>query len=907
MKLRAALPCLLLLTVVARTDGQIAIDVPVRTRPVDFDAEIVPILRSNCTACHNAKKESGGLNFESPALMLKGGEHGPAVVAGKGTDSLLLKLAAHQQKPLMPPPGNKVEAKALKPTELGLIKLWIDQGATASVSPNRDVRFQPLAEGYQPSFAAAITPDGQYAVASRGNRLFVYHLPTAKLAATLVDPSLDGNVAHRDIVRSLAFDPTGDLLASGAFREVKLWRRPRPRELAQWEHDAPVHAVAVSADGKTAATGDEAGRIRVWDVAAGKLVRAITGHQAAVTGLAFSADGAEIFSSSFDKSLSAWTVADGKPVGKTTVNQPLHGLILVNRGATLVTGDADGRVHLWDSAALRNSTNAKPIREIKAHKKSVTALASLPGADGEFLSGGTDGFVRRWNAQNGAQIREFDNGAAVVALAVRPDGRRIATAGTDFVKLWADDSTKPLAQLQGDPRLAAKVPRLDAEIALAKALINRTKTDLKSYEGLERAVKVTADNVKKAEAELAQAMKMRDEKKAAVAKVTAKSPGDDKIVLAAQKAAADAETAVVVALTTVERMKATAQRTAETLAAVQKDLAAREEGLKKQEAAKVAALAEAKASRQPVRAVAFSADGQRLAVGCDDGILHLYHADSGLASDSLVKHRGAVRSLTFTPAGILISASSDRRALVWDAANHWRLERTIGGTQQPALLVDRVLALDFSRDGKQLATGGGAGARTGELKIWNVADGKLVASFADAHADTIFGVRFSPDGTRLATASADRFVKILDAKDGKPLHVLTGHTAHVLGVSWKADGKQLISCGADHVLKLWDAENGAYVRTMKGGIYGNGNYKREVASVAFIADSEEILAASGDGSVRLHRASSDNEIMSLTGFKGYQYTVAVSADGQTLLAAGSDGILRVWLGRDGRIRYSFTP
>ena len=64
--------------------------------------------------------------------------------------------------------------------------------------------------------------------------------------------------AHRDIIRSLAIDPAGELLASGAFREVKLWRRPRTHEIAQWQHDSPVQTVAVSIDGKLAATGDDA-------------------------------------------------------------------------------------------------------------------------------------------------------------------------------------------------------------------------------------------------------------------------------------------------------------------------------------------------------------------------------------------------------------------------------------------------------------------------------------------------------------------------------------------------------------------------------------------------------------------------------------------------------------------------
>src|SRR5436190_2177575 len=123
--------CSLMLANSARADRPIAIDVPVRTRPVDFDVEIMRILRANCIACHNEKKDSGHLILESAAQILRGGEHGPAVIPGKSADSLLLRVTSHQQKPLMPPPNNKVEARSLKPMELGLIKLWIDQGASA--------------------------------------------------------------------------------------------------------------------------------------------------------------------------------------------------------------------------------------------------------------------------------------------------------------------------------------------------------------------------------------------------------------------------------------------------------------------------------------------------------------------------------------------------------------------------------------------------------------------------------------------------------------------------------------------------------------------------------------------------------------------------------------------------------
>ncbi|MBI5760200.1 MAG: hypothetical protein HZA46_16915, partial [Planctomycetales bacterium] len=296
----------------------ISIEVPLRSKPVEFTTEIAPILRANCIACHNEKKANGSLILESPQSILKGGEQGPAVVAGKSTESLLLKVAAHQQESVMPPPDNIVGAKPLTPTQLGLLKLWIDQGATGSISTSRDIRWQSLPTGYQPALATAVTPDGQFAVCSRGNRLAVYHLATGKLTTMLVDPDLNGSagespsdVAHRDLVRCLAFDSAGDVLASGSFREVKLWRRPRVTRIAELAHDAAVQSAAVSANGRWAATGDESGRIRIWEISTGKTTQSFAAHQAAVTGIVFSSDATALFSGSIDRSLRAWNVANG--------------------------------------------------------------------------------------------------------------------------------------------------------------------------------------------------------------------------------------------------------------------------------------------------------------------------------------------------------------------------------------------------------------------------------------------------------------------------------------------------------------------------------------------------------------------------------------------------------------------
>lgn len=895
-----------------RAADAISIEVLTRSKPVDFATEVAPILRANCIACHHAKKTSGGLNLESPATISKGGEQGPAVVAGKSSESLLLKVAAHQQESIMPPPDNLVGAKPLTPAQLGLLKLWIDQGATGNNATARDVQFQSLPTGYQPALATAVTPDGHFAACSRGNRLTVYQMPSGQRMTMLTDPALHDSasqsplgLAHRDLVRCLAFDSTGDLLASGGFREVKLWRRPRVTQTAEYAHEAGVQSLAISLNGRFAATAAENGHIRIWDVASGKPTQSIVAHTASVTGIAFAADDAVLFSCSLDKSLRTWSATTGEALGKAIeVPAAIHTLTVVGKGERLITGSDDGLIRVWVVKTLREPTGdaSQPTHEIKAHGAAVAALAMSSRDADEFWSGGADWLVRRWNAESGKQLSEMKNDGPVVALAVRSNGQRIAASGANGVTLWTGDG-KQVAKWNADPRLTLKIAKIDSEITFSKSAITLAQQDLKSYEGLIRISKVNTEDVKKAEDELAKVEKTRDEKKAAVEKAKAENGK----VEPAEKALADAETAVQVAMTVIERAKVIAERTAKQLVDAEQAVTARESLLKQQETAKEAESAAAKAAPLAMRSLAFSSDGHRLAIGCEDGSLHLFDSETGAALESVTNHQSAVRAIAFGSDNKLITGSSDRRALLWNASEVWRLERVIGGQNAPDAFSDRVLSADFSRDGRWLATGGGIPSRSGELKIWNVADGQLVRTFNDAHADTVFAVRFSPDGKQLASGAADRALRIFDAQTGEAVRTLSGHTGHVLGVSWKADGKLLASCGADQLVKLWDSETGLPIQTMKGGTYGNRNYKAPVTAVSFIGDSEEILAASGDGTVRLHRTSSENEVMSFGDTKGYQFSAAATPDGRSVVAGGSDGTLRIWSGHEQRPKQTLEP
>ena len=188
----------------------ITVDQLQRAEPVSFEKEILPVLQKNCLACHSASERQGGLILETPAGILKGGDNGPAVTPGNSANSLLLKLAAHQQEPVMPPADNDVAAANLSPAQLGLLKLWIDQGAkgTGGIDSLSPLAMQNLPQRLQPVQAVVLAPDGQVVAFSRGSRIHLHHVGSGQRLATLADPALGNDgIAHRDLVQSLAFNP----------------------------------------------------------------------------------------------------------------------------------------------------------------------------------------------------------------------------------------------------------------------------------------------------------------------------------------------------------------------------------------------------------------------------------------------------------------------------------------------------------------------------------------------------------------------------------------------------------------------------------------------------------------------------------------------------------------------------
>lgn len=307
---------------------------------------------------------------------------------------------------------------------------------------------------------------------------------------------------------------------------------------------------------------------------------------------------------------------------------------------------------------------------------------------------------------------------------------------------------------------------------------------------------------------------------------------------------------------------------------------------------------------KPVRAVGINADKSIVAVGRGNQ-LHLYKG-TGEFSKTLVDpnlktadgkpasaaHVSLVEALAFSPDGKTLVTGSYQEIKFWDA-DKGELKSTISG------FVDRVVTIAYSPDGKWIATGGGAPTEDGEVKLLDPA-GKVILDMKPTHSDTVFGVCFSPDNTKLATCGADKFVKVWEMPSGKLLKSFEGHTHHVLDVGWKPDGKFLASGGADNNVKVWDYEKGEQARTINA-------HQKQVTRLVFVGKTPTFLTASGDTNVKLWNIDNGGNQRNFPGGSDFLYAVAVSPDGKLVAAGGEEGTVRLYNGDSAALIKALLP
>ncbi len=286
----------------------------------------------------------------------------------------------------------------------------------------------------------------------------------------------------------------------------------------------------------------------------------------------------------------------------------------------------------------------------------------------------------------------------------------------------------------------------------------------------------------------------------------------------------------------------------------------------------------------PVAAVAFSPDGSKLAVGTY-GRVTVWDLKT-VQPTTLTNVLAAVNDLKFSPDGSLLAVAGGQPSVRGDlrlfSTKDWKLLHTLGGH------ADVVSCVSFSPDGSKLASA----SFDKTVKLWTVADGKPVHIFA-GHSDFVYSVAFAPKGDWYATASKDRTGRVVDAASGKSRLTFSGMENEVLAVAVRPDGAQVVTSGLEPQLFWWDATTGERVRRQGG--HGDG-----VNEIAFDKAGKLAISAGSDKTVRLWNPQTGAAIRTLAP-GSVVYAVAPDAAGKRVAAGSADGQTRLYDVETGRL------
>ena len=625
--------------------------------------------------------------------------------------------------------------------------------AIAATTPQRPTQAaDPVRlDGHEAAvYDVAWLPDGNSLVsASFDNTLKLWDVASGTVLRTME--------GHTGIVLSVAVSPDGKLIASGASdNSIRLWEVPQndPTRTVQ-AHEGKSLTLALSPDGKTLATSDETGVVRLFEAETGTQQKELK-LPAPASALAWSRNSQSLGAGSKDGSLHLVNAQDGTVTVSVAAHEGrITGLAFSTNNSQFFTAGADGFVRRWP-VKLTASEDGKPLTkeaaqaEHVADEKAVHSFALLSNSS-QYATAGEDGQVKLWNASNGSPVRSvsgFEGAALWVALS--PDRRQIAAGGADgTVRSWNLSNGAPLFRHEvGQPVESLEFSPDNKKLVAATA------------DQTIHAFDPTPLNPQPAEPPSrspAQSLKLKDAPAVRLAW------------------AADSRT--------LHSLAANGTLNTWTVSAT-------------------GAVASLTGHRGPVYGLKFSPDGQTLASGSNDKSIRLWNVETRKATKTLATQDAGVYSVAWTTAGDqLLTAGADSSVRLYDVSSG-RVLRSFTGPQYA------VYSAAISSDGKRIAAGGmGIGEQrsirlwdstnpepsseltghrddvyrvafsanaerllsigySGELRVWNLSNSTPIVE--ESLGVVTYAAAFSPDNQRVAVASSDRSVLLLDLTAAKP-------------------------------------------------------------------------------------------------------------------------------------------
>ncbi|CCO32148.1 Vegetative incompatibility protein HET-E-1 [Rhizoctonia solani AG-1 IB] len=284
-----------------------------------------------------------------------------------------------------------------------------------------------------------------------------------------------------------------------------------------------------------------------------------------------------------------------------------------------------------------------------------------------------------------------------------------------------------------------------------------------------------------------------------------------------------------------------------------------------------------------VRSVAVSPDGSRIASGTEDGSIHIYDTHTGAAAAGpFRRHTDTVNSVAFSRDGTLLaSGSADKTVIVWDSHSGTIVSGPFGAHSQ------EVCSVEFSSDGSRVVSG----SQYGAVIVWEVSTGSIVLGPLTEHTNRIYSVGYCLDDSLIMSGSYDGTIRLWNSHTGDLVRQLPSIGRAIYQCAISPNGKQAVACYLDRDIQVWDVATG----TAAGPAFRG--HKDYAFSVGFSGHGKHVISGGGEDDKNVIVWDALTGSIAAGPFRGHSdwiQSVASLADSTRVVSCSGDRTIRIW-------------